>query len=858
MDAIDRARPTPDLLIEHVAWMRALARSLVRDAHGAEDLAQDAAIAALDDAPTERGRWRAWIRSVMKHRASERARTSAARAARELERAAPERVAGADQLVQRAEIHRRVAESLLALDEPYRTTLLLRFFEDLEPRAIAARTDAPIATVKSRLQRGLSMLRGRLDRSNGGRDVWMAALAPLASPDLPATGALILGMKTKAIVGVITLVAGVLWWRSTGADATEAPAAELAHAASDEAPVRDVLDERVEPDASRAPRDERTSVAAAPDSSTSTRVPDVVESIVVRALDASGVALSGHALRVVGTTGVTRTDGGGRATVAIDAASATIESAEDSWVTVRSAQWRRGSPLPLTVVAAVSIDVAGTVVGEWGEPIAGARVELAMPDDFARRFSDSLAATVEATFAARTDEAGAFALRGVPAIEGALVRAACEDREPSVVPAPAASVDGLRIVLASVPHEPGRALVGRVLGCDGSFAAGARVALGLAATRTDESGSFALDLARSGGGDRVVAADVGSLPGWLDRPANGWPDEIEIVLGGPSLAIEGRVVDARGEPKPGARVWIDDPTPFGAVGARPVRLEFLIGGAPLPSDALKSLAEAPREDGALEFHSARPARAPDALIAWVACDADGRFELRGLADREYVLRVLDPELHYAARSAPIAAGRRGVRIELPHEDVALHRVVRGRVVTRRGDPVADVSILPFVTPVSITERVFGGTVNVSRYFEGRAVRSRADGSFELVDVPRADVSFQLSGDGIAYAYASVEDVVDPADHRFVVAARVQVEITLADPTWADTARAVDEHGAAVEFLDARADGYSDDAELVLGAGRSGAVVLPSDAVAITLWKAGALVETIPVRLVPGEVTRIAR
>gem|GEM_PF-3780622 len=46
-------KPTEDVLLEHVAWMRALARSLVRDAHAAEELAQDAAVTALEGAPRE-------------------------------------------------------------------------------------------------------------------------------------------------------------------------------------------------------------------------------------------------------------------------------------------------------------------------------------------------------------------------------------------------------------------------------------------------------------------------------------------------------------------------------------------------------------------------------------------------------------------------------------------------------------------------------------------------------------------------------------------------------------------------------------------------------------------------------------
>jgi RNA polymerase sigma-70 factor (ECF subfamily) len=53
-------------------------------------------------------------------------------------------------------------ESLLAtLPEPQRAALLLRYQEDLTPEEIAASLDAPVATVKSHLQRGLKLLRAK-------------------------------------------------------------------------------------------------------------------------------------------------------------------------------------------------------------------------------------------------------------------------------------------------------------------------------------------------------------------------------------------------------------------------------------------------------------------------------------------------------------------------------------------------------------------------------------------------------------------------------------------------------------------------------------------------------------------------
>jgi RNA polymerase sigma-70 factor (ECF subfamily) len=56
-------------------------------------------------------------------------------------------------------------ETLLAtLPEAQRAALILRYQEDLTPEEIAATLGAPVATVKSQLQRGLKLLRVKAER----------------------------------------------------------------------------------------------------------------------------------------------------------------------------------------------------------------------------------------------------------------------------------------------------------------------------------------------------------------------------------------------------------------------------------------------------------------------------------------------------------------------------------------------------------------------------------------------------------------------------------------------------------------------------------------------------------------------
>lgn len=59
----------------------------------------------------------------------------------------------------------RVEQLLATLPEAQRAAVVLRYQEDLTPEEIAATTGAPVATVKSNLQRGLKLLREKAART---------------------------------------------------------------------------------------------------------------------------------------------------------------------------------------------------------------------------------------------------------------------------------------------------------------------------------------------------------------------------------------------------------------------------------------------------------------------------------------------------------------------------------------------------------------------------------------------------------------------------------------------------------------------------------------------------------------------
>ncbi len=171
-----------DELLANAGWMRPLARSLVRDPADAEDIVQDTWLEALRRPPRDPAAAEGWLGRVLRNFALRRYRAEGRRRAREVRAARQEPQEGApDALLEKLEMHRLVAAEVVALGEPYRSTVLLRFFEERSAADIARIQGVPLDTVKTRLRRALAELRERLDRRHGGGGrAWRLALFPLA------------------------------------------------------------------------------------------------------------------------------------------------------------------------------------------------------------------------------------------------------------------------------------------------------------------------------------------------------------------------------------------------------------------------------------------------------------------------------------------------------------------------------------------------------------------------------------------------------------------------------------------------------------------------------------------------------
>ena len=537
-------------LCEHSTWMRRLARRLTEDMHQAEDLVQDAWVAALEE-PSDLARPRGWLGAVLRHRSASASRLRGRRAERERRAAREGEIPGPDELAAQIELQVALARAVLALDEPQRQAIALRFFHGWPPRRIATELGIDVRAVESRLRRGLAELRKKLDADHDGRrEAWLPGLvalgAPAAKPLALATGAIGLSAGLAA-------VAWLAWPSAESPSAATAPvgvAAVVAPAPADEA-------------ASSTP------APAAPVQSGRSAPPPPSTALLTFVRADDGEPLEG--IEVHGARETTwRTDEAGKLAIAWpeDGSSMALEVPATS-STREEAFFLDRPGEHVLAVARRGGTLRGLVVDLDGRPVPHAEVrlfdyyELGYTLDWAEParivHADAVGAFQVEDLA---DERGRFRhyslLASAPnafsvsALEGTV--AADEERFALLVTEPARAVRG-RVTAWDRPRVPGAPIfayarndesverAGALLAEQG---AGGRRLWGLLSPRSsvylssDERGEFALFLTEAPWHLQVDHAEYPGFTTWLEGE-----DFIEVHLGH-GLDLEGRVLDAAG------------------------------------------------------------------------------------------------------------------------------------------------------------------------------------------------------------------------------------------------------------------------------------------------------------------------
>jgi RNA polymerase sigma factor (sigma-70 family) len=722
----------PEQLLAHVEWMRRLALALVRDPHEADDLAQDGVHAALAHPPRTDGPVRPWLAGVLRKLARLRARGRGRRARREAAADLGEAPASPEALIERVQTERRITELVLALDEPFRSTLLRRYHEGQSAAEIARAAGIPAGTVRWRLKEGLDRIRAELDRAEDRR--WRAVLLPLLSSRRSEAAALLEGVASMSVkkiallvVALIVLLIGLWSWRYTRPAPLAARPARLPIALR----------------AAAGPRGLPVVASAEPDTPGVLRmqgqVIDAAESPIAGAL----VAMDANPPRTTTTdaNGVFVFPGLRQRVYTLEAQGRGLYAGP-----VATEVSPTGEPVVLRARPATTVEV--TVLGGAG-PVPGAHVELRST----------------LIWAADTDGRGLARLEGVgPGFRPLRVEA------PGFAPAAQMLVTdaGPAVERLVVRLEPGVAASGRVVDPEGHAVAGARV-WPRSASEPFPTIDPAFDAVTSDrqGNWRIAALDPGSYQFLAGHPDFAQAVSPPVSLGraqvlGIELRLEGggqvtgRVRGLDGKPMPDAEVraaalagmglwpelrtvFTDDAGRFrigglprttihllalhaagtsalatadlGAAPAASVELTLAIRGAiaglvtdgrgrPLPEAQVTARSTALWTRGPIKSGSATSwdLRGIPSLIA----DSGGRFRFTGLPEGRYVLSAVRPGAppdHRALQpSSEASPGDAEVRVTVRGDGQ-----VKGRVLLEDGQPAPAFSLsLGPVSPVPFT------------------------------------------------------------------------------------------------------------------------------------------------------------
>lgn len=839
-------RHTPEDVLTHLAWVQRLALRLCSDPALAEDVSQEAVLAAFRRPPNRDQSLRAWLGGVVRNQLRMTRRGASRRHGYEQTAAQPEALPSADELVARVGIQRQVVDEVMALPETYRTVLLQRYFDELTPTRIAQLSGLSPATVKTRLRRALAQLRERLDDgTDGAKGAWLSALLPLANMEakrltssnpaapLAQTAGWSVGALVAAAVVLGTGLAGTLLWvtKDTPAQTTAivaqapntdptAPSPKITRANTNPAPA---TDERlaIAPPARNAAA---TAAATAPPSTqarihvldlASKPVPNAMVS--VHAGDFGGGA--GSTLGTTNETGVLTLE-----FPAGEMKSGRLEVETKQLVTVL-----RGTLMPFSEQTTCFIVVAGPralegrVTAPDGRAIAGASVTCASSADLRSQFDVPIDQASRRRWTVSTDTSGAFAIPRMPDFDSVRMVIRATGYEDLEIKVPSGDWDGDHVLQPLSESSPW--FHGVVLDDLGVPAPGSYVSQGFYAFPVDAQGRFQLSKNDSQATDLLQAAQPGSQPGRLERPESGWPPFVELRLGGPALELSGKVVDAEGQPRAGVRVTLHDATFFGFLRQETDGADPAIQGQ------------------MLETYSAGPGSSPETA-------ADGTFRITGLLPKSYSLLIESQNTLESFLSEPLQAGTTGLRLVFPHAESLVS--VRGLLVDETGSPIPGAS----VTLARKIERPAG--VFADRHLSVPAGATEPDGTFALDPVQASGAQLHVyAGPGYAMRSFDLADFEDLEDLRVTLPRSAGFFVDLGEGSErADKLTVEDADGNPMPLLQVEGTSAFTMNSGTFSQGRSAVYRVPGSAMWLVLTKQGEPVVRHPLKLEPGQIRRI--
>ncbi len=685
-------------LLDEAPFVAALARALI--GHDADDAVQETWLRVVEREHPGIRRPRRWLASVLRGVAHNMRRQESRRRRHEAEAAIPASASAPPtvRLAERQERRLKLMQAVAALPREQREVVLLRYFENRPPRAIATRIGVPTSTVNSRLRSAHEALRQRLDRRTGDCRAWLAPIA-IVYPETPAqsgaaaamsTWALASGSPVKSIaIAAAAAVTALLLW--PGAEAPVAlpetgsvplGAPMTADADASHPPRAAALAPRPTEAPSGAARTTGTVTVAATYAAEAAPVPDLL--VLAFRPDASRRHQSRRA----------RTDALGVAKFADLAPGRWLLTNRRNSAVSAQVEVRAGKDRAVSLVLPEGVTVSGLVVDRVGSAVPGAEVHLAGPGILE-----------DAEYAATTDDAGRFALRACPGL--CLVGARAAGHSPSRMHLVFVEGVGRRELRIELPGAGG-SLAGRVLDPERKPVAAALVTVGESGghrqdqdaegnlrpiARTDRHGRFSIDGIALG--DHPVQVRAPDLAPWTGscRVRAGAAAELEVELSA-GVSVNGSVVDAAGQGIAGATVELGTWTDFDHVRGR--------------------------------------------------TDGSGAFALHGLPAGELTLRAR----HNGVETAVHLQARPGDTL-FSQLILSAGGALRGRVLDEAGRGVPDADLSARNDPTDSTPR-----------WRGNA-QSDAEGFFSLPDCPR-DQRLTITASAAGFLPAAIEIVATPS------------------------------------------------------------------------------------------------
>jgi RNA polymerase sigma-70 factor (ECF subfamily) len=554
--ALDREQ-----LAAQYGWVRAVARNLVRDPWGAEDVTQETLLAALSapppDVPDDQ-RLRAWLGRVAFNLSRLGVRQGARRRAREVRVARAEALPSvSDELESRASVH-ALSRAIAELAEPDRRVVLLRYFDALSTSEIAEHMGVSELAVRKRLWRARNKLRVALEPEQRKGRLLGLLLAPWNALRQRSEAAGHQAALLGASAGLAAL-AGVVWWWSR---AERTPSTLVASAVPEAGTTRAALT------ALPAPADGAKADGKVAGERPSTRrvwvpplpKPPAIDTPVVedappapltgRVLDLDGAPRAGVQLfeRAAAPTAepLAKTDALGGFGLPVSAAPLELEARGENLATLlpaRLAPEASGSPDDeALLLVADARPLAARVVAEDGTPLAAARFELVASERAFARVPQAVRLSSEVLEAFASDDLGRAWHARLARAAGLVLRLEVEGFEGLERETLALGESELFVLRPARLRE----LAGTVRHPDGRPAAGATLRLARASATADADGRFRLPLRGVQPDSPLEASDKSArptrIPGFGKRVLLGKRAEVEVVLGQEFDAIDGKLL----------------------------------------------------------------------------------------------------------------------------------------------------------------------------------------------------------------------------------------------------------------------------------------------------------------------------